>query len=292
MINKQNPGGGRIFRTCPDRPWDPPSLLHNRYRVFRGGKSGRGVTLTPHPFLMPRSRKGRTIPLLPLWAVRPAQSLSACTSVHFTFIEYSGLWKGMFDIVDTRDALLGASVSYFDNCMITRAAYRPHPGLRPPPCRPSPGPTPRDAWKMHLLLNFWRCSAIFWNTKGNVSLDPLALELDIYSQQTCMIYTIAVCKVKKIPDDRQRNCPKHVKFYSKNKFEKWVHLVGFNRRVSFVWHTGYVMEYKIYSVVGLQYFHGIRKFSLKMIYDRPKHVAEMWYMYVLNIMWASGWRDV
>ena len=22
-----NPGGGEIFRTCPDQPWDPPSLL-------------------------------------------------------------------------------------------------------------------------------------------------------------------------------------------------------------------------------------------------------------------------
>jgi hypothetical protein len=24
-----NPGGGEIFRTCLDRPWDPPSLLYN-----------------------------------------------------------------------------------------------------------------------------------------------------------------------------------------------------------------------------------------------------------------------
>jgi hypothetical protein len=28
------------------------------------------------------------------------------------------------------------------------------------------------------------------------------------------------------PDDGQRNCPKHVEFYSRNKFEKLVHLVG------------------------------------------------------------------
>jgi len=48
-------------------------------------KSGRGVTLIPHPLLVPWSRKGRAIPLLPLWAVRPVQSLSACTRVHFTF---------------------------------------------------------------------------------------------------------------------------------------------------------------------------------------------------------------
>ena len=33
------PVGGVIFRTCPDRPWNPPSLLYNGYRVFSGGKA-------------------------------------------------------------------------------------------------------------------------------------------------------------------------------------------------------------------------------------------------------------
>jgi len=51
---------------------------------FSGVKSGRGVTLTPHPLLALCSKKGRAIPLLPLWAVRPVQSLSACTRVTFT----------------------------------------------------------------------------------------------------------------------------------------------------------------------------------------------------------------
>jgi len=32
---------------------------------------------------------------------------------------------------------------------------------------------------------------------------------------------------EKTPDDGQRNCPNHVEFYSKNKFEKLMHLVGF-----------------------------------------------------------------
>ena len=32
---------------------------------------------------------------------------------------------------------------------------------------------------------------------------------------------------KKTPDDGQWNCPKHVEIYSKNKFEKLVHLVCF-----------------------------------------------------------------
>jgi len=43
-------------------------------------------------------------------------------------------------------------------------------------------------------------------------------------------YTTAVCTVK-TPDDGQRNCLKHVEFYSKNKFEKLVHLVGFIIRI-------------------------------------------------------------
>jgi len=52
---------------------------------FPGVKSGRGVTLTPQPLLVPWSRKSRATPPLPLWAVRPVQSLSACTRVRFTF---------------------------------------------------------------------------------------------------------------------------------------------------------------------------------------------------------------
>jgi len=35
----------------------------------------------------------------------------------------------------------------------------------------------------------------------------------------------------KTPDNGQWNCPKHVEFYSKNQFEKLVHLVGFIIRI-------------------------------------------------------------
>jgi len=45
-----------------------------------------------------------------------------------------------------------------------------------------------------------------------------------------MTHTIAVCTVK-TPDDGQRNCTKHVEFYSKNKFEKLVDLFGFIIRI-------------------------------------------------------------
>jgi hypothetical protein len=42
-----NPGEGEIFRTRPDRPWNPHSLLYNGYRVsFLGVKQqGRGIWL-------------------------------------------------------------------------------------------------------------------------------------------------------------------------------------------------------------------------------------------------------
>jgi hypothetical protein len=60
-----NPVGGEIFRTSPDRQWGPPSLLYNGYRVFpRVKRPGRCVDHPP--FLAPRSRMSRTIPLLSL----------------------------------------------------------------------------------------------------------------------------------------------------------------------------------------------------------------------------------
>jgi len=61
------PGGDEVFRR-PDRPWGPPSLLYNGYWVFPGVKCGRGVLLTTHPFLVPRSWKSRAINLPTLWA--------------------------------------------------------------------------------------------------------------------------------------------------------------------------------------------------------------------------------
>jgi len=41
-----------------------------------------------------------------------------------------------------------------------------------------------------------------------------------------------LCVQWKTPDDGQRNCPKHVEFYSKNKFEESEQLVGFIIRIN------------------------------------------------------------
>jgi len=75
----------RFFRTYLDRPWGPSSLLYDGYRAFPGGKERPRRDTDPPPLLVPWSRKSRATYLLPLWTVRPVQSLSACTSVHFTF---------------------------------------------------------------------------------------------------------------------------------------------------------------------------------------------------------------
>jgi len=67
-----------------------------------------------------------------------------------------------------------------------------------------------------------------------------------YTQQWFMSYRFAdsllsvskhvwhiplLCVQWKTSDDEQRNCPNHVEFYSKNKFEKLVHLAGFIMRI-------------------------------------------------------------
>jgi len=108
---------------------------------------------------------------------------------------------------------------------------------------------------MHLFLKF-----ISWIKLYMFRTVPLFIIRSFCTVNTEMVYVIQVCwqlttRIKtelqfrpeparkpsanmydiyhfcvysaKTPDDEQRNCPKHVEFYSKNKFEKFVHLVGF-----------------------------------------------------------------
>ena len=69
---------GEIFRTCPDRSWGSFSMGTGS---FPGVKSGRCVTLTTHPLLLPWSWKGRAIHLLPLCALRPVHRVSILHTV-------------------------------------------------------------------------------------------------------------------------------------------------------------------------------------------------------------------
>ena len=75
------PVGARFSAPVQTSPGSHPASCTMGTGSFPGVKSGRAVTLTPHPLLVLWSRKCRAIPLLPRWAV---QSLNACTRVHFT----------------------------------------------------------------------------------------------------------------------------------------------------------------------------------------------------------------
>jgi hypothetical protein len=82
-----------------------------------GVKSSRGVTLTPYLLLVPWSWKSRAIHLLPLWAVRPVQSLSASTRVTFTFffVMYIIFNVLNFSLISYDFFLLGTFMLFFVN---------------------------------------------------------------------------------------------------------------------------------------------------------------------------------
>ena len=48
-VGGSNPCAGETSRTRPNRPWDPPRLLYNGYRVCFPGAKRRGVELTAQP---------------------------------------------------------------------------------------------------------------------------------------------------------------------------------------------------------------------------------------------------
>ena len=75
-----------------------------------------------------------------------------------------------------------------------------------------------------------------------------------------MTYTIAVCTVKKTPDDGQRNCPKRVQFYFKNIFQKLVQLVGFIIRI---YHDALSSERQMCRFVFLTLYQKQRVFILR-----------------------------
>ena len=88
-------GGARFYASVQTGPGAHPASCTMGTGFFLGLKSGRGVKLTPHPLPVPRSRKSRAILLLPLWAVRPLQSLSACTVELYLYSLYGpyGLYR-------------------------------------------------------------------------------------------------------------------------------------------------------------------------------------------------------
>ena len=91
-IGERIPVGARFSAPVQSGPGDYPASCTMGNESFPGVKNGRDVKLTPHPLLVLRSWKGITIPLLPLWAIRPVQSLSACTrgALYLTSVPVQG----------------------------------------------------------------------------------------------------------------------------------------------------------------------------------------------------------
>ena len=73
MVQGSNPGGGEIFRSCPDRPWGPPSLLYNGYQISFWGlkRPGRGVDHPPSSSIKAKKRVELYLysPYGPSWSV-------------------------------------------------------------------------------------------------------------------------------------------------------------------------------------------------------------------------------
>jgi len=81
-----------------------------------------------------------------------------------------------------------------------------------------------------------------------------------------------LCVKWKTPDDGQRNCPKHVDFYSKNKFDKLVYLVGFiiSKKSSMSFHSTlnnplfqtFVYRRQQSTQLSMEVFNGAKGFEL------------------------------
>jgi hypothetical protein len=99
-VQGSNTGGGEIFRTCPDWPWSPPSLLYNGYRVFPGGKEQLGCYADPSPpsSFAVMKEKGHTS--------TPPMGHTACT-------EPQCLYKGALYLSDR------SQCNYFVHCNLT-----------------------------------------------------------------------------------------------------------------------------------------------------------------------------
>ena len=130
--------GARFSAPVQTGPGAHPTSCTMGIGSFTGKKSGRDVTLTPHPLLVPRSRKSSAMPLLSLRAVRPVQSLSACTRVYFTFyltchyyeneifVYFFEFRKLSLKYAITFQAVFGLSLCNLTTDCVTTANFSPH----------------------------------------------------------------------------------------------------------------------------------------------------------------------
>jgi len=111
---------------------------------------------------------------------------------------------------------------------------------------------------------------------------PIIRSFSLYTQQWYMSYRFADSLLPSCQQTYQRICPKHVECYSKNKFEKLVHLVGFIIRIYhdawslerqiLLYHISYrIVSYHIISYRIISY--RISYISYRIIYHISYHIS-------------------
>ena len=95
-----------------------------------------------------------------------------------------------------------------------------------------------ELWMWIYQSHIWWISIWSYTFACKLQLKSLAS-----SQQNLYYIYLLLCVQYQTPDDGQKTCPKHVEFYSKNKFEKLVQLIGFIIRI---YHDARSTECQIY----------------------------------------------
>ena len=163
--------GGENFRTFPDRPWCPPSLLYDGYWVFLGGKERQGRDADPSPpsstvvkkeqsyistpsigrsaCTEPQCLYSTAIPVLPLWVVRPVQSLSTCTVQLYLYSPYVpyGLYRAS---VPVQYSYTSTPLS---TCTVQLYLYSPQ-------CLYSTAITPLPLWAVQPVQRLSACTMV------------------------------------------------------------------------------------------------------------------------------------
>ena len=141
-----------------------------------------------------------------------------------------------------------------------------------------------------LIIKPTRCinsSNLFWHATLHVSDSSSVHHQEFFTAHIAMVYVskpvwhiTLLCVQWKTLDDGQKSSPKHVEFYSKNRFEKLVYLVGF---IIKIYHHARSPERQIKITIR----HGF-------LYARSEFAKSVWmrhnnYLHLLfNIRWVSS----
>ena len=108
-VRGSNPGGAR-FSAIQTGPGALPASCTMGTGSFPGVKCGRGMLLTPHPLLAPRSLKSRAIPLPTLWATTGPVTGTL-------YLLYGHILVPRFCAVDrTSPQMVGCNVRFSQQC--------------------------------------------------------------------------------------------------------------------------------------------------------------------------------